>query len=198
MGTYAYHLPLNGEDQELHFGVSLGFMNERVSNEDVDGDPNDASIGRFNDRETHIDGDFGFAYTSGRMNVQVALPNLKSFLGTDDNNVIDHSTFYSAISYKWKLGQGVGAGTIEPKVAYRGVKGYDNLIDAGANLTLINNQLVFTGMYHSSKSATIGLGLNYHALFIQGMFTTQTAALRGYTNGDFEVGLKYRYLKKKK
>ena len=30
-GTYAYHLTLNEKDQQLHFGVSLGFMNQRLS-----------------------------------------------------------------------------------------------------------------------------------------------------------------------
>jgi type IX secretion system PorP/SprF family membrane protein len=198
MGTYSYHLPLDNEDDQVHFGVSLGFMNQRVSNEDINGDPNDAAVGRFNDREIYIDGDFGFAYTSSRMTLQAALPNLKSFFGSDENDIIDRSTFYSAASYKWKFGEGGMAGIVEPKVVYRGVKGYDNLVDAGANLTMLNNQLTFTGMYHSSKSATFGLGFNYHSMFIQGMYTTETAALQGYTNGDFEVGLKYRYTKKEK
>jgi type IX secretion system PorP/SprF family membrane protein len=196
MGTYAYHLPLDNEDESLHFGVSLGFMNQRINTEDIIGDPNDPSVARFNDRDTYIDGDFGAAYTSKRLSVEAAMPNLKSFFETDQNDRVDRSTFYTAASYKWALGEGGRTGTIEPKVAYRGVHGYDNLLDAGANLILLNNQLMFTGMYHSSKSATFGLGFNFHTLFIQGTYTTETAALRGYTNGDFELGLKYHYLKK--
>ena len=114
MGTYSYHLPLDNEEDQLHFGVSLGFMNQRVNNEDVNGDPNDPSVGRFNDRETYIDGDFGFSYTNSRMTVQAALPNLKTIVGSDEVNIIDRSTFYSALSYKWKIGEVGTAGVLEP------------------------------------------------------------------------------------
>ncbi|HEY0897469.1 MAG TPA: PorP/SprF family type IX secretion system membrane protein [Sphingobacteriaceae bacterium] len=197
VGTYAYHLPLNTGGQSLHFGVSLGFANERVMNENLNGDQGDQSVGRFNQRETFVDGDFGVAYTGNRLSVQAALPNLKSFFGTDENNMVDRATFYSAVSYKWFFGAGLNGATLEPKAAMRGVKGYKNLFDAGANLTLINNQLILSGMYHSSESATFGIGVNYkNALSILGMYTTETAALRGYTSGNFEVGVRYNFLKK--
>ncbi|HEY0896332.1 MAG TPA: type IX secretion system membrane protein PorP/SprF, partial [Sphingobacteriaceae bacterium] len=195
-GSYAYHLPLNTDGQALHFGVSVGFASERVMNENLNGDQGDQSVGRFNQRETFVDGDFGAAYTDSRLSIQAALPNLKSFFGTDENKAVDRSVFYSAVSYKWFFGTGVNSGTIEPKVAFRGVKGHDNLIDAGANLSLINNQLMLSGMYHSSQSATFGVGVIYNkALSILGMYTTETAALRGYTNGNFEVGVRYNFLK---
>jgi type IX secretion system PorP/SprF family membrane protein len=195
-GTYAYHLPLNNENESVNFGVSLGFMNQRINTENIIGDPNDPSVSRFNERETYIDGDFGAAYTNNRLTIEGAMPNLKSFFRTDQSNTVDRATFYSAASYRWDLGQSGSTGTIEPKVAYRGVKGYDNIIDAGANLIVLNNQVMFTGMYHSSKSGTFGLGFNFHTLFIQGTYTTESTALRGYTNGDFELGLKYRLIRK--
>lgn len=197
VGTYAYHLPLSTDGQTLRFGVSLGFASERVMNENLNGDPGDLSVGRFNQRETFIDGDFGVAYTASRVSVQASLPNLKSFFGTDESNMVDRSTYYSAVSYKWFFGAGLNAATVEPKVAMRGVKGHKNLYDAGANVSLINNQLILSGMYHSSESATFGIGVNYkNALSILGMYTTETAALRGYTSGNFEVGVRYNFLKK--
>lgn len=197
VGSYAYHLPLSNENNQLHFGISLGFMNERIGYDDVDGDQGDVAIGRFNERDTYVDGDFGAAYTSKHLSIQAAIPNMKSFFGTDENNTIDRSTFFSSLSYKWFLNSGIGATTLEPKIVYRGVKGHDNLFDAGANLITASNQLIFTGMYHSSQSATFGMGVNVNtALTILGMYTTETSAMQGYTNGNFEVGLKYQVLKR--
>ena len=198
VGSYAYHLPLSNENNQLHFGISLGFMNERIGYENVDGDQGDVVIGRFNERDTYVDGDFGAAYTSKHLSVQAAVPNMKSFFGTDDNNTIDRSTFFTSLSYKWFLGSTMASTTVEPKVVYRGVKGHDNLLDAGANLITANNQLIFTGMYHSSQSATFGMGVNINkALTILGMYTTETSAMQRYANGNFEVGLKYQVLKNK-
>ena len=196
MGSYAYRLPLNGEDSQLHFGISLGFMNERISYGDIDGDQGDVVVGRFNERETYLDGDFGVAYTNKHLNIQAAIPNMKSFFGTDENNTIDRAVFFSSMSYKWFLGGSTGSAALEPKIVYRGVKGHDNLVDAGANFTMANEQLIFTGMYHSSQSATFGMGVNYNkTLTLMGMYTTETAAMQSYANGNFEIGLKYRFVK---
>ena len=195
-GTYAYHLPLNNEEQKLHFGISLGFMYERVMNEILSGDQDDQTVGRFNLRETYIDGDFGFAYTNKRLTLQAAVPNLKNFLKKDKNNPVDRSLFYTSISYKWFTGPDQNDAVIEPKVAYRGVKGYHNLVDAGLSMSLINRRVHMTGMYHSSKSATYGLGLSYENLSFMGSYTTETSILRTYTGGNFEMGIKYRLGKK--
>lgn len=195
VGTYAYHLPLD-EKQRLQFGVSLGFMTERIAPEQVNGDQDDQMLYRFNQRETYIDVDFGMAYTNDRLTVQAVIPNIKSFIGTEENTVADRATFCSAISYRWLFAEGLNAVTVEPKLVFRGVKGYDNLVDAGANITLINNQLAFSGMYHSSKSVTFGLGTHFKpSLSILGIYTTETAALRGYSSGNYEIGLKYNFFK---
>lgn len=196
VGTYSYHLPINEESQQLHFGLSLGFMNERLMNENIDGDQGDISVGRFNRRETYMDGDFGAAYTDNRLNLQLSLPNLKSFFRTDENNTVDRSTFYTSAGYRWGLGEGESAFTVEPKVAFRGIKGYRNILDAGAHASLINDQLLLSAMYHSSKSASFSFGLNYHQFSLIGLYTSETAALRGYTAGNFEIGLKYKVPKK--
>ena len=194
MGSYAYHLPVGAEEQKLSFGLSLGFMNERVGYEDMVGDPNDQNVNRFNQRETFIDGDFGAAYRSNKLTVQAAIPNLKNFFGTDDNaNTVDHSLFYTALSYKFYFEQYLDGLGIEPLAAFRGVKGFDNIGDFGANLTFANNAVSLSGMYHTSKSATIGMGVNFRkSISILGIYTTETSALSGYTKGNFEVALKAR------
>jgi type IX secretion system PorP/SprF family membrane protein len=195
-GSYAYHLPLS-ETKRLHMGISLGMAFDRVMNERINGNPADASVGRFNQKETYIDGDFGLAYTSSQFSVQFAVPNLKQALQTDEANSVDRPTFFSAISYKWQLGEDLNSVVFIPKVVYRGVTGHDNLIDAGANLLLANNRLSFTGIYHNTKNASFGLGLNFQQYSFLGTYTSATGPLSGYTSGNFEVGLAYRVIKKK-
>lgn len=189
-GTYAYHLPLDDADEKLHFGLSLGYMHERISNEDIVGDPNDIAVVRFNERKDYIDGDFGMAYTTNRLNIQASLPNLKSFLKTDEIKTVDRATFFSAISYKWFFGESERMIVLEPKFCFRGVYGYDNIADIGANMSVINNKLNFSAMYHTSQSSTFGFGFNYKTMALFGLYTTENTRLRGDANGIFEIGLK--------
>ncbi len=194
MASYAYHLPLSGEESHnISFGLALGVMSERLGSEDLKGDPNDMSVQNYNQRETYMDGDFGFAYTSNTLNLQAVLPNMKAFFKKDDFvNSIDLVTFYTAASYKITLTDGPAGIGVEPKVVYHGIKGFDNLMDAGVNLTFADNKLNFLGMYHSSKSTTFGMGLNYGYIGFQGIYTTATSALSNYTNGNFEISMKLK------
>lgn len=192
-GTYAYHLQLGEEQQQLHFGISLGFMSQRLENSDIYGNPNDPMVGQYNDRKTYLDGDFGIAYTSGTFSLQAAIPNLKSVLKKDVIKLADVTTFYAASSYRFKLTEGEEGMDLEPMVAYRGVQGFDNIWDAGAQLEIANQQVFITGMYHSTKNATFGLGMDFRKKYlISGNYTTQTSALSGYTNGSFELNLRLR------
>ncbi|MFD0941687.1 PorP/SprF family type IX secretion system membrane protein [Pedobacter boryungensis] len=190
MATYAYHLPLNNDDQKLNFGASIGIMNEHVDYNGVNGDMTDPTIAQFNNKGSLFDGDFGIAYTSNTLNVEGVIPNIRSFIKQEDDNNVDRSLFYAAISYKINTGVGANAIEIEPKVAYRDIKGYDNIWDAGANLNF-TNKVYLMGMYHSSKSASFGAGINYKSsLAIMGFYTTETSALQGSANGTFEISLK--------
>lgn len=196
VASYAYHLLLNEDDQKLSFGLSMGFMNQRVSNEDINGDPGDANINNYNQRDTYVDGDFGIAFTNNKFSIQAALPNMKGFFKKDLlNNPVDRSTFFSAIGYKVGLSGGYEAFMIEPKICYRGKQGFDNILDVGANLSYAGNHVNLFGMYHSSESATFCVGLNYQAISISGIYTTATSALSGYTNGNFEINLKVSLFK---
>ena len=191
VGSYAYHLPLNDNGQQLHFGLSLGFMNQRLENADIYGDPNDPNVGQYNDRKTYLDGDFGMAYTSNKLNIQAAIPNLKSVFKKDVIKLADVATFYTAVSYKIGISEGMEGMDIEPKVAFRGVKGFDNIWDAGAQMSIANKQVFLLAMYHSTESATFGLGMDYKKKYlISGTYTTQTSALSAYTNGSFELNLR--------
>ena len=191
VGTYAYHLKMNNEDNQLHFGVSIGFMSQRLENSDIYGNPNDPGVGQYNDRKTYLDGDFGLAYTTKKLTVQASIPNLKSVLKKDVIKLADVSTFYAAASYRLNLSEGENGFDLEPKVAYRGVQGYDNIWDAGAQLEIANKQVFLTALYHSTENATFGLGMDFRKKYlISGNYTTQTSALSKYTNGSFELNLR--------
>lgn len=198
VATYAYHLPVDTSGDRLHFGISLGYLNEQIQNDDINAEPGDLILRGFNERETFIDGDFGIAYTGKSLNLQLALPNLKNMLGRDINeHSVGNSTFYSAVSYKVPLSEGANSLGLEPKLAFRGVKGFDNIIDAGANLSYAENKVNLFAMYHTSKSSSFGLGLNYLNMSINGIYTTPTSGLRRYSTGDFVVSLSLRILNKK-
>ncbi|MBE9598552.1 type IX secretion system membrane protein PorP/SprF [Pedobacter sp. MC2016-24] len=191
VGSYAYHLPLSGDGQHLNFGVSVGFMSQRLENADIYGNPSDPMVGQYNDRKTYLDGDFGISYTSDHLNIQASVPNLKSVLKKDVIKLADVATFYTAISYRLALSEGANGVDAEPKFVFRGVKGFDNIWDAGAQVSLVDKQAFLLGMYHSSKNATFGLGMDYkHRYLISGTYTTQTSALSNYTNGSFELNLR--------
>jgi type IX secretion system PorP/SprF family membrane protein len=194
VASYAYHLQLNNESNQLHFGLSGGFLTQRLENEDIQGNPNDPLVGMYNNRKAYLDGDFGIAFTSNKLNLQASIPNLKSFFKKDEIKLADVATFYSAASYKINLDDGINGIEIEPKVAYRGVKGFDNIWDAGAQVGVANQQLLFTGMYHSSESASFGFGMDFRRKYlITGLYTTQTSELNGYTNGSFELNFRINF-----
>ncbi len=190
VATYAYHLPLNNETQKLNFGASIGILNERVDYSSVNGDLSDLSLSAFNDKGSQFDGDFGIAYTSTKLNIEAAIPNIRSFIKQNDDNNVDRSRFYAAASYKINTGLGVTALEIEPKVAFRNIQGYKSIFDAGANFNFAS-KLFIMGMYHSTKSASFGAGMNYKSsLAIMGFYTTETSALQGTANGTFEISLR--------
>lgn len=191
VGSYAYHLKLSESEHMLHFGVSFGFMSQRLENADIYGNPNDPMVGLYNNRKTYLDGDVGLAYTSGKFNVQASVPNLKSVLKKDVIRLADVATFYTAVSYKIAFGTDSAATELEPKVAYRGVKSSDNILDAGAQLWFAGKQIYLMGMYHTTESATYGLGMDFKRKYLIGAsYTTQTSALSNYTNGSFEINLR--------
>lgn len=195
MASYAYHLPIS-ESKKLHFGLSLGVSREYLNSRDITGDSHDPVTSRFNDRGNQLDGDFGIAYTDKKISLQAAVINIGNYLITDPNfkNGINYATFYTAAAYKIAINNQFIA---EPKIGYRGIKSFDNVVDAGVNFIYQNKFNVF-GLYHSTESTTLGFGVTYNdALAFTGIYTTNTAAMKGYTNGDFEIGLNYRFNRKK-
>jgi len=189
--TYAYHLPLNGGTEFIDFGLSAGIMNEWVDFGKVKGDLDDDVLNSFNDRRLYLDGDFGVAYRNDKLTIQGALPNLKRFFKRDQiRNVVDRSVYFLAAGYKFTTDKLINS--IEPKLVYRGVQNYDGIFDAGVHLQFLDQKLMLNGIYHSTNSFTGGFGANYKNQFsILFQYTTNTSKMQNYSNGEFEVGLKY-------
>ncbi len=199
VGTFAYHLPLNNDDQQLNFGVSFGASQDKIDLSSIrNSDLNDPSIARFNDRGYYFDGDFGISYTSKGLNVEGAIPNMRSVFRKDDLNFANKPVFYSAVSYKIPVESGENGISIEPKGVFRGIKNYDNLWDAGVNANFANDKLYLMAMYHSTKNATVGFGVNYKStLYFMAYYNTATSAISGYTDGDFEINIRLNIGKKR-
>jgi type IX secretion system PorP/SprF family membrane protein len=188
-GTYAYHLPLNGDRSFLDFGLSGGIMNEWVDYDKVICDPGDLSIQKFNTRPLYADGDFGIAFRNEKLTIQGSVPNLKRFLDKDIRRYrIDRSSYMAAISYKFS-GQDL---SVEPKAVYRGVENYKDLVDLGAQFLCCEDRLMMNAVYHSTNSITVGLGTFYQKqLRILCLYTSDTSDLWKYSNGEFEIALQY-------
>ena len=199
VGTFAYHLPLSDNNQQLNFGVSFGFSRDRLDLSDMRNiDFNDPSIARFNDRGSYLDGDFGVSYTSQNLTVEGAVPNMRSVFRNDDLSYVNKPTFYSAVGYKFNFGEGINGISLEPKGVFRGIKNYKNLWDAGINANFANDKLYVMAMYHNTENATFGFGMNYKStLYFMAYYNTATSAISGYTDGDFEVNVRVNIGKKK-
>jgi type IX secretion system PorP/SprF family membrane protein len=197
MASYGYHLPL-ATDRTLHLGLSAGVMSEKISTSDIHGDLDDPTVARFNDRGLYVDGDFGVAYTDHSLTLQASIPNIRSTFESEDNPV-DKSLFFAAASYAWVFERAFNTVRLEPKVIFRGVKGHDNIVDVGADVRLENQRLNFFALYHSTKNATLGAGLEViERLTLTAMFTSETSGLREQGGGTFEFGLKGKLLGKEK
>lgn len=196
VGSYAYHLSLNGVEEQLHFGVSVGIMSEKVDGSGINGDIGDATVGNFNNQPTYVDGDFGVAYTNLHLTAQLSIPNLNTFTNRAKINSVDLGTFYAAAAYKVFEDMEDYGYNLEPKLAYRGIKGYKDIVDIGLQgmMGLGGNQVNGMLVYHTAGSLTAGVGMVMKSRYeIQAMYNSQTAALSSYSNGTFEIGLGLKF-----
>ncbi len=204
MGTYAYHLTLNDKGDRLNFGGSLGINDAFINESSIIGDPNDLAIPEFNKHGLYADGDIGVAYTSTKFNAQIALPNLKRlfFKSAVDDVDVEGSNFYAALSYKLQLSNDFNYSvfTIEPKMVFRSVIGFNNIVDLGFNLyrnTFEDNyQLNVLGIYHTDNSVTLGAGIDMHNFGVLFSYSYNTGPLSTYANNTFELGISLKLLKK--
>ncbi|WP_291906788.1 PorP/SprF family type IX secretion system membrane protein [Chitinophaga sp. CB10] len=188
-GTYAYHLPLSENGARLHFGLSLGLNFQRLDYEKLAGDNSDPSIGAFNRRDDYFEADFGIGFTNQHWNIQAALPNIRSTFSNKDFATVNGGTIlFTALSYRFLLDNAISS--VEPKVAYRAVKGYEGIADLGLNIGILSNVANVTALYHTSGSYSVGAGVRVaNTVRILGMYTKQTSGYRTITDGSYEIAL---------
>lgn len=198
MGSYAYHLPITNNGAKLNFGLSFGFMDELVDFSKYDGDMGDLTVNTFNQRGQYLDGDFGIAYTDSHLTLQATLTNLGNTLGFNKQvvEVVDEPKMFAAASYRFDFPNSWNA-SFEPKAAYRLIKGFENIFDIGGNLSFTDGKIGLITIYHSTKAISFGFSTNLSQTFaLTGFYTSNTAALAGQTNGNFEINLKISLLGK--
>lgn len=185
--TYAYHLALT-EEKKLSFGLSGSYITKSLNSSDFNGDLDDPDVLDLEQRKGVFDSDFGIAYSSETFNIQLAFPNMIHTLKNEESNGVNYATFFSAISYKLETELGI----LEPKLAFRGIKGMDGIVDFGANFTLNStkaSQFNIMALYHSSKNATLGANILFNNRFSFNVsYSVGTSQLNSYSNGDFELG----------
>lgn len=196
LGTFAYHLPLDGEDRKINFGLSFGARFLSLDKSKINGDINDPSIQNF-DEGGALDGDFGISYTTKLLTVQAAVPNLNNTFFENDNGerrYVDSQIFYSAVSYKIYVSSRINDFNIEPLLAYRGIRGYKDIVDVGANFSMPEYNMNLSAIYHTNEviSASFGITLKKLGIFLSySDFVGNTGA---FANNAFELGLRYQFL----
>lgn len=194
--TYAYHLPLNNEGQNLHFGISAAFAHTSLDPKGITGDQTDPAIAQFNARKNTFEVDYGMAYTDPHITLQASLFNVLGYMEKLGNSTADVSTFYAAAAYKFTFGGTVNS--VEPEVAFQGVKNYNSILNIGANLVMLHHILNFTTMVGTQGNVSLGTGVTYkNRLGLQLFYLSQTSKLRSYTNGNFEIALSLFLARKK-
>ncbi len=185
--SYAYHLPL-AQAQYLDFGLLLSVSDYRLNKQGISGDLNDPDLVAVDNRKPQVDSEFGIAYRSPSATLQAILPKLVSQMGRR-TEAVDYTWLVASASYRWVTSNAV----IEPKVFYRSVKGYTDLVDVSTQVTFnssTGNDLGIFGTYHSARYATLGFSLDYAESFkFMVGYTIGTTATSRISAGELEVGL---------
>jgi type IX secretion system PorP/SprF family membrane protein len=189
--SYAYHIPLSDEEDELlHMGFSAGFSKDMLDYNSLIGDATDPVVIGYNGRVVNWAVDAGIAYSLNGFNVQLAAPNLNRTLNKKNDFISDYPIFYAAVNYEMQLSDNV---MLNPKLAFRGIQNYNNIIDLGVQVQF-RETLSVSALYHSNQSYSVGVSYAYENQWqLVCMYNTPTKSLKGLSNGIFELGLRFRF-----
>lgn len=186
--SYAYNVKTS-EAGNLRFGLSAGVSSLKVNMSDIIGDGTDLIPQQFNEQGYIFDGDLGVNYENGKLSLSAVAPNLRSLIYSENvNDGYNYSTFYFSAAYQ------VLDGPIKltPKLLYRGLDGYDNVIDVGLNAQFAEDKFNLLAFYHSSNSLSFGMGFNILKKYqMQASYSLPiNNNLKKYTYGGIELGVK--------
>lgn len=184
--SLAYHLPFSDPTEHLSFGISgIGF-NNRISNKDIIANQNDPIIVDFQNQEAKFDADFGLTYSKKKFTFQGAVYQLNNLIKNEGNIPNEYGLFYVALDYKW----GNKNLNINPKLALRGIRGYQDVFDFGAEAAILNNKVKLTGLYHTDQSTTAGISYLFYDKFqVMTMYHTASNKYSYNTGNIFELAL---------
>lgn len=191
--TYAYGIQTS-ETGRLRFGLSAGATSLKLDNSSIIGDQDDILPQQYNDQGYVFDGDLGAHYYDDKLSLSAVMPNLRSLVNSNEvNDGYNYSTFYLSAAYKL-IG---GSVNFIPKVMYRGLKGYDGILDLGVNAQFADEKLNLMAFYHSSNSLSFGLGFAVQKKYqIQASYALPiNSNLKKYTYGGVELGVKANFSK---
>jgi type IX secretion system PorP/SprF family membrane protein len=198
MATYAYHIPLGDQDQKLNFGLSAGVNDPRLNTAAINGDLSDSELQQYEQQTAYFDGDLGVSYTSNNFFAEAVLPNLgvNVFNRTGQRQDVDQTVFFIASSYKIAFDNTVGDLSLEPLAAYRQIKGYTNIFDAGLNFRMNDYHFALQAIYHSNDSFGFGVAFDQPTYVINFAYDLTSGPISSYTSGTFELGIKLKIFSK--
>lgn len=191
--SYAYNIQTSDKGN-LRFGLSAGVTSIKVNISDIVGDIDDQYVQQFNDQGYIFDADLGVHYANEKLSLSAVAPNLRSMIYSGNvNDGYNYSTFYFSAAYQVLK----GPVKLTPKVLYRGLDGYDNIIDVGVNTQFADDKFNFLAFYHSSNSISLGFGFNVlKKCQVQASYSLPvSSSLKKYTYGAVELGAKVNFSK---
>lgn len=186
--TYAYNIQTSTAGN-LRFGLSAGVTSVKLNMSDIIGEVDDQLVQQFNEQGYVFDGDLGVHYSDAKLSLSAVAPNLRSLVYSENvNDGYNYSTFYFSAAYQILD----GPIKLTPKVLYRGLDGYDNVVDAGVNAQFAEDTFNLLAFYHSNNSLSFGIGFNILKKYqMQASYSLPiNNNLKRYTYGGVELGLK--------
>jgi hypothetical protein len=147
---------------------------------------------QYNQIKPNVDGDFGISYTSNNFFAEAVLPNLSTTVfnwkGQEDD--VDRTVFFAAMSYKFDLSDQTGPFSLEPLAGYRQVKGFTSIGDIGINFKMNDYHLALQGLYHTNDNYALGIVFQQPNYVFSFSYNIYAGPISNYSNGSFEVGIK--------
>ncbi|SOD18403.1 PorP/SprF family type IX secretion system membrane protein [Pedobacter xixiisoli] len=184
--SYAYNVQTS-KTGNLRFGLSAGISTLKINTNDIIGEDGDVLPAQYDDYV--FDGDLGAYYSDEKLSLSAVAPNLRNIIYSENvSDGYNYSTFYFSAAYQVLD----GPVKLTPKVLYRGIDGYDNVIDVGVNAQFAEDKFNLLAFYHSSNSMSFGMGFNLMKKYqMQATYSLPiNSNLKRYTYGAVELGIK--------
>ncbi len=180
--AYAYKAEFS-ENQYLNMGISLGFMNDKLSSSDVEFA--DATDEVFTDEafnSTTISASAGSLYRLSNLEAQVIFPQ---FYDKGKANLYTIGT----LSYNFELNQAIA---LKPTFMVRGVKTSPSQFEGNLNV-MLQNKIWCQAGYRSDESLIFGVGFNLKGVNLAYAYQMDNSEISTVSTGTHEIQLIYNF-----